>query len=297
MQLLSGVIPPMLAPLTEIGAVDVAATRRLVDYMIDGGVNGIFALGSTGEGSWLTCDQQRTLVEATIEAAAGRVPILVGVLEPGTAKTVDTAQKWQGHDIAALVVTTPYYFGVDAPSTEWHFRTVAASTRIPIIAYNIPPMTHNLLTPDVMQRLLDVENIIGIKDSAGDSTAFDAFMALRQQRPDFRVFQGNERMATDSLIAGADGIVPGLGNLIPQVFAALLERARAGDIAEARTLQAKVDALWPLHTHGYWLACIKYAGSLLSFGSGECSGHKAELTPEGRAAIADLMSPYIPVRS
>lgn len=286
----------MLTPLTADGAVDAGAVRRLVDFMVDGGVSGVFPLGSTGEGAWLTFEQQRQLVEATIAAAAGRVSVLVGVLEPSTVKTVETAKRWQGYDIDALVVTTPYYFGVDADSIEWHFRTVAAASDFPIVAYNIPPMTHNLLTPDVMQRLMDVDNIVGIKDSAGDWDAFNGFLSLREQRPDFRVFQGNERMATQSMLAGADGIVPGMGNLIPQVFAQLVERAKAGDADEAQALQAKVDALWHLHGHGYWLACLKYAGSLLDFGSGACSGHVANLTPEARAAIANLLSPYIPVR-
>lgn len=296
-QRLYGVIPPMLAPLTPDGAVDTNATKRLVDFMVDGGVTGVFPLGSTGEGAWLTFEQQRQLVEATISAAAGRVAVLVGVLEPSTVKVVETAQRWQGYDIDALVVTTPYYFGVDSASIEWHYRTVAASTDFPIVAYNIPPMTYNVITPDVMGRLMDVDNLVGIKDSAGDRDAFIGFMALRNQRPGFRVFQGNERMATESLLAGADGIVPGMGNLIPQVFAGLYERAHAGDEAGALAFQAKVDALWRLHGHGYWLACLKYAGALLTFGSGACSGHVAGLTPDAKAAIADLLSPYVPVGS
>src|SRR5690606_17595065 len=112
---------------------DAGAVRRLVDFMVDGGVSGVFPLGSTGEGAWLTFEQQRQLVEATIAAAAGRVSVLVGVLEPSTVKTVETAKRWQGYDIDALVVTTPYYFGVDADSIEWHFRTVAAASDFPIV--------------------------------------------------------------------------------------------------------------------------------------------------------------------
>ena len=296
-QLLAGVIPPMMTPLTEAGAVDTAAVERLVAYMIDNGVDGLFALGSTGEGSWLTFEQQRQLVEATLAANAGRVPVLVGVLEPSTVKVVETARRWQGYDIDALVVTTPYYFGVDAESIEWHFRTVAAATAFPLLAYNIPSMTHNTLTPGIMRRLLDVQNIVGIKDSAGDWQAFTGFLALHDQRPDFRVFQGNERLATQSLLAGADGVVPGMGNLIPQVFAALFERAQAGDTAETAALQAQVDSLWYLHGHGYWLTCLKYAASLLSFGGGVCSGHVGALTPEAKTAIADLMTPYLRIQT
>lgn len=296
-QLLSGIIPPMLTPLTPAGEVDTEAVGRLVDYMIARGVSGLFPLGSTGEGSWLTFEQQRQLVEATLAACAGRVPVLVGVLEPSTVKTVETVKRWQGYDIDALVVTTPYYFGMDPDSTEWHFRTVAASTDFPILAYNIPPMTHNLLTPEVMHRLLDVDNIIGIKDSAGDVEAFRGFLSLHDQRPDFRVFQGNERMATESILAGADGVVPGMGNLIPQVFVSVYERAAAGDAAGAQDFQAKIDALWHLHGYGYWLSCVKYAGSLLSFGSGRCVGHVTPLSAEAKAAISELLSPYIPVRS
>lgn len=294
---LSGVIPPMLTPLTTEGEIDVPAVGRLVNHMIDGGVDGIFALGSTGEGAWLTFEQERVLVEATIAATAGRVPVLVGVLEPSTVKTIEIVEKWAGYAIDALVVTTPYYFGTDDDTNTWHFRQVAAATDFPIVVYNIPPMTHNVLTPAVVSRLLDVPNIVGIKDSAGDWEAFTAFMAMREQRPDFRVFQGNERMATQSLLAGADGIVPGLGNLVPQLFATIYDAASAGNGDAAKDAQDTVDALWHLHGHGYWLACIKYAGSLMAFGSGTAVGHTSKLTDEGKEAIANLLSPYIPVRS
>ncbi len=103
------------------------------------------------------------------------------------------------------------------------------------------------------------------------------------------MFQGAEKLAIQSLLAGADGLVPGMGNLAPQWFVQIYHAVRAGDVAAAEAVQAQVDRLWTLHTYDYWLVCLKYAASLLGFGSGATCGHPARLSAESRAAIQALV--------
>ena len=285
---LSGVIPPMITPLTPTGEVDGAAIRRLVSYLIAGGVSGIFVLGTSGEGPWLAPAQARAVIEAAVEAGAGRVPVLAGVLEPSTVRALEAVAVAEAAGADALVVTSPYYFEVDGAAQVRHVEAVAAATSLPLVLYNIPATTHNPLAPETARRLLEVETVVGIKESSGDWALFEQLLALRAARPGWSVLQGAERSAARAVLAGADGLVPGLGNLAPALFAGLTAAA-GGSHAAALDLQARVDALWHLHTHGFWLACLKYAASLLGFGSGAVSGNAAVLAPEAHAAIRRLV--------
>lgn len=236
---------------------------------------------------------QQQVVEATIAAVAGRVPVLVGVLESSAERVVEAVQVRKQYAVDALVVTTPYYFQIDQRSIRWHYERVAAASPLPIVIYNIPQMTHNTITLETMQQLISIETIVGMKDSASDWAAFQAFLRLRDSRADFKIFQGNERISARALLMGADGIVPGLGNLIPRIFRQLYDGALQKNEVEGRAAQAKVDMLWGLHQHNYWLVCLKHAAALMQFGSGTCIGHSGELSAEAKQAIADRVALYM----
>jgi dihydrodipicolinate synthase/N-acetylneuraminate lyase len=286
---LSGIIPPMITPLTAQGELDVAGLERLVTHLLDGGVAGVFVLGSSGEGPWLTAAQQCQLVRETVRLVAGRVPVLAGALEPCTARTLENMH--QHHEAGAdlVVITSPYYFQVGPSEQIRHIETLATEAPLPVMLYNIPPTTHNPIAPDTVRAVLPLENLVGIKDSAGDWDNFTKLLQLRAARPDFVVFQGAEKLAARSLLAGADGVVPGLGNLVPALFRQIFDRAQTGQEAEALAIQARIDQLWTLHTHDYWLVCLKYAAAVLGFGSGQTCGHTAHLTDADRQQIQELV--------
>lgn len=286
---LQGVIPPMITPLTSDRQVDIPALERLVEHMIQGGVTGIFVLGTSGEGPWLPVDHKRQVIRATIESVAGRVPVLVGALEPSTARTLAAIDLAVNESPDGVVITTPYYFGVDDHALEQHIREIADHSPLPVILYNIPSMTHNPLRPDVVRAVLDHDVVVGIKDSAGDKEAFSQLLKLKDERPDFAVFQGAESLSLESLIRGADGVVPGMGNLAPNIFAGIFRAVAENNQQEAKLLQASVDQLWTLHGYAYWLVCLKYAASLLGFGSGETIGHGHLVDDHSKNAIHQLL--------
>ncbi|MBZ0302254.1 MAG: dihydrodipicolinate synthase family protein [Anaerolineae bacterium] len=292
---LSGVIPPMITPLTPDGQIDGEGVDRLVHHLLVNGCGGVFVLGSSGEGPWLSAAQRETLIGRTVQAVAGRVPVLVGALEPSTVRTLEVLPMIEDLGADAVVVASPYYFGADESAQLWHFERVAQASKLPVVLYNIPPTTHNPVAVRTIQQALQFDPIIALKDSAGNMDDFKAFLALREQRPEFRVFQGAEKLSNESLLAGADGLVPGLGNLVPKGFVQLVEAVRAGNEAEARAIQAQIDELWTLHGYDYWLPCLKYAASLCGFGSGATIGHRVHLTDEGRAAIQSLVNAAAPV--
>jgi 4-hydroxy-tetrahydrodipicolinate synthase len=257
---LRGVIPPMISPLTEAGVVDVDAVGRVADYILDGGCSGLFVLGGTGEGAWLSTSQREAIVSSTVRAAAGRAPVLVGLMLPGTAPVRDAAHQAADAGADALVVGSPYYFGVDAAAQQRHVEAILGTTPLPVLLYNIPQCTHTPLAREAVQALAAEPRILGVKDSWGDLPYFQSLLTIKQTRPSFRVLQGHEHAAMASLLLGADGLIPGLGNVAPRVMVALVNAAREKDLATCQRLHGEIFELTGMYTQkaglpGLYAAC------------------------------------------
>jgi len=242
----AGIVPPMVTPLTPQETIDRPAVTRLVNFLIDGGVHGLFILGSMGEGAYLTPSARREMAAATIEAAAGRVPVIAGALETGTRRVEEEIRRLAMPGIAAFVVTTPYYYGgFGAAELREHFRRVAEAADRPILAYNIPQNTHVSMKADLMLELGTLPNVIGVKDSSGDW--FENQLLLLKPRPrGYAVFQGNQIYCGVSLLAGADGLVPGHANVWPQLLVGMYDAAKRKDTEAVWSAQAHLNTLLAL---------------------------------------------------
>lgn len=260
---LRGVIPPVISPLTETHHVDEEAVDRVVDYILAGGCSGLFVLGGTGEGAWLSGSQRERMVASTVRSAAGRAPVLVGVMLPGTAPTRDAAHQAADAGADALVVGSPYYFAPDAASQRRHIEAILSATPLPVLLYNIPQCTHTPLARETVQALSLEPRILGVKDSWGDMPYFQSLLTLKQARPTFRVLQGHEHAAMASLLLGADGLIPGLGNVAPRVLVDLVRAARAGDVATCQRLHGEIVELTGMYTQKAGLAGLYAACALL----------------------------------
>ncbi len=260
---LRGVIPPMISPLTASGQVDTEAVGRVADYILAGGCSGLFVLGGVGEGAWLSTSQRGGIVEATVHATAGRAPVLVGLMLPGTAPARDAALQAADAGVDALVVGSPYYFGVDAASQQRHVEAILAATPLPVLLYNIPQCTHQPLLREAVAALAAEPRILGVKDSWGDMPYFQSLLTIKLKRPNFRVLQGHEHAAMASLLLGADGLIPGLGNVAPRVLVSLVQAARAGDVAACQRLHAEIFELTGMYTQKAGLAGLYAACAVL----------------------------------
>jgi 4-hydroxy-tetrahydrodipicolinate synthase len=283
---LGGVVPPLVSPLDAAGAVDVEACRRLVEHVVAAGVSGLFLLGGCGEGAWLTAGQRSAVIRACVDAAAGRVPVLAGVMLPGTAGAADAARRAAEDGADALVAGSPYYFEVDGDAQRRHVEALLSATALPLLLYNIPQCTHHRLAPDTVAALARDGRVLGIKDSAGDFPVFRRYLAIARARPGFRVLQGHEALAATSLLMGGDGLVPGLANVAPALLVGLREAARAGDVARCGRLQDAVDDLAALHEQGHWLPALKAAVALVGIGSGQPAPPLRPADEAHRQAIA-----------
>ena len=265
---LTGIVPPAISPLDAAGEVDEGAVAALVEHVLRGGSSGLFILGGCGEGAWLPTRQRGTVVRTFVRAAAGRVPVLAGVMLPATGPAAEAARQAAGEGADAVVVGSPYYFGVSGAAQQRHIETVIQAGSRPALLYNIPQCTHQVLAPATVEALARDSRVLGIKDSAGDFVAFQGFLAVKATRADFRVLQGHEHLAAASLRLGGDGLVPGLANVVPALFVELRLAASRGDAASCTRIQTAILDLCAIHEIGHWLPALKAACAMVGIGGG-----------------------------
>lgn len=242
----SGVIPPLLTPRTADGALDIPSLRRLIDHLIDGGVDGIFALGSSSEVLYLTNEERETVLTTCVDAIAGRVPLIVGINDMTTARVIDEAQRLLAIGGDAIVVTSQFYAIDNAFEEERHFRAIADAVDVPVFAYDVPVRTKQKLPLPLLTKLAREGVIAGVKDSSGDDVSFRQLVLATRDIDGFAAFTGHEVVCDGAMLSGAAGLVPGLGNVDPAGYKRLYEAARAGDWETARTEQDRLARLFDI---------------------------------------------------
>lgn len=240
---LSGIIPPVVTPLKEIDQLDVDAVDRLVEHLLRGGVDGLFVLGTTGEGPSLTYQVRYEMVERTCESASGRVPVLVGITDSSLTESIQLAEHAARCGAKAVVAAAPFYFPVSQEQCVTWFRQLADASPLPVLLYNMPGCVEVTLELETVKSLAAHDNIIGVKDSAGDLPAFRALCDTFGDT-EFLVFMGPEELIPEAVAAGADGGVCGGGNLLPEVYVQLYQAAVAGDDKEVSRLNGIVRQMY-----------------------------------------------------
>ncbi|MFF5335475.1 dihydrodipicolinate synthase family protein [Streptomyces sp. NPDC013181] len=292
---LRGVVPPVCTPLDARGEIDTASLARLVDHLIGGGVHGLFALGSTGEAAYLTDEQRATALETVVNATDGRVPVLAGVIDTTTARVTEHARTAAALGADALVATAPFYTRTHPREIARHFRRLRAEVDLPLFAYDIPVSVHSKLTAVLIGELASDGTLAGLKDSSGDEGGLRRLLVAlggREGRaggpaPEFSVLTGSELTVDAALLAGADGVVPGLGNVDPAGYVRLYEAARAGDWAAAATEQERLTALFAMVDAGPEADMGRSSSALGSF--------KAALRLLGVIECGDTAFPQLPL--
>ncbi|MFF2327997.1 MULTISPECIES: dihydrodipicolinate synthase family protein [unclassified Streptomyces] len=251
---LRGVVPPVCTPLDAQGEVDTTSLARLVEHLIGGGVHGLFALGSTSEVAYLTDAQRATALKTVIEVTGGRVPVLAGVIDTTTARVIEHARSAAELGADALVATAPFYTRTHGREIAQHFRRLRASVDLPLFAYDIPVAVHSKLSPALVRELAEDGTLAGLKDSSGDEGGLRRLLVELGGRdgrengptPLFSVLTGSELTVDSALLAGVDGVVPGIGNVDPAGYVRLYDAARAGDWKQAAEEQERLVELFAM---------------------------------------------------
>ncbi|MGW6057243.1 dihydrodipicolinate synthase family protein [Streptomyces sp. NPDC055189] len=242
----SGVIPPVVTPLGADGEIDRPSLERVVDHLLDGGVSGLFALGSSGETAYLTPGQQDEVIKVITAASAGQVPVLVGAIETTTNRAIERARAAAGLGADAIVATAPFYTRTHTTEIERHFRDIGAAVDLPLLAYDVPVCVHSKLDPELLLPLAADGVLAGVKDSSGDDGSFRRLALGAAELPEFSVLTGHELVVAAMMLAGADGSVPGLANVDPHGYVRLHEAAVRGDWAAAKAEQDRLVALFDI---------------------------------------------------
>lgn len=243
----TGIVPPVATPMLPDGTIDHASLERLVDHLIESGVSGLFALGSTGETAYFTDDQRVEILRTIAAANEGRVPIIAGAIELTSARIAAVGQRLVDAGAHAIVTTAPLYTMNSQVEVADHFRGVAARIEAPLWAYDVPVRVHSKLSIDLLLELASEGVVHGVKDSSGDDVGFRRLLAanLAAGRP-LQLLTGHEVVVDAMLLAGADGAVPGLANVEASGYVRLFQAAQRGDWDAARAEQERINSLFEI---------------------------------------------------
>ncbi len=236
-----GVMPAMVTPFNKDESINEENLRNLVNFLIEQGVTGLVPVGTTGEFVNMTFEERLKVIEIVVDEANGRVPVIAGTGETGTKIVVDATNAAANIGADAVLIVTPYYLKPKAKGLYDHYYTITEKTDIPIVLYNIPPCTGVELPWSVVEDLVDIENIVAIKDSSGDYKYFSAL--LEKVSDKISVLIGWDENVLGALAGGAAGCILGSANVFPKIWLEIYDHVKNNHLQEAQTLQKKVQKL------------------------------------------------------
>ncbi|MDE0862146.1 MAG: dihydrodipicolinate synthase family protein [Rubripirellula sp.] len=289
-----GIVPPLVTPLEDRDKIDRPGTQRLLEHVIQGGVSGIFILGTTGEAPSLSYRLRRDFIQLVTEIVADRVPVLVGITDTSLVESLNLAEFAKESGADAAVLSTPYYFPAGQTELIQYIADIVESLPLPLMLYNMPSLTKVWFEIDTLRILTRHEQIVGVKDSSGDLKYFQQMLQLKEVRPDWSMLIGPEHLTTEAILMGGDGGVNGGANIYPQLFVDLCQAAMSRDVQQIDVLNQRVDRLQQIYTVGkYASRFIKATKCALSI-HGICSDHMAEpfnhfMLPQ-RAQVKEILA-------
>lgn len=258
---LKGVFPAMVTPLTPEEEVDQASLRKVVRHCLNGGMDGILVLGSTGEFPAMTESMRCAAIEATLDEVKRTVPVLIGCGESGTKRTIEQVKAAGRTTADGVLVAIPYYYPLDQAAIVRYYLSVAEASELPVAMYNFPAMTKTAIAPDTVGKLAEHPNIIGIKDSSGDFFNLQRYLDVTAGA-DFSVMVGNPALGLAGYIHGAKGGIFAGGSLAPKTCTAVYDAFVEGRLEDAVALQKRASYIPLMGAFGNAGAVVKFGLSL-----------------------------------
>lgn len=280
---LHGIIAPFTTAFTESGAIDLNLVKPQVDWMIDNGVHGLAAGGSTGEGHALDQQEYKELIAATKEAINGRVPLVAGIIANSTAEVAARGHCVKDLGVAVLQITPPHYlFRPNDDAMVQHFRDIYDDCGVPILIYNVVPWCY--LSPDLLLRIMDeVPGVLGVKQSAGDMKLFADLM--RRSKPQNLIFSAVDALLYPSYQLGARGAIAAILTAAPGPSVRLWDSVIAEDWQTARDLHERLMPLWDAIGQDNMPSLVKYAQHLQGLDAGLARRPTSPASDAQKAAV------------
>lgn len=283
-----GIIPAMVTPVGEDEELNEAALRRLVNFLIEGGAHGLFATGSQGEFWAFDAEEKARIWEVVKEETAGRVPVYAGPAATTTRETIALTELAEESGVDAVSVLTPFYISPTQEELYDHYRAIAESTSLPVLLYNNPGRTGGIgVSPDLLARLAEIENIVGIKDSSGDLQLTAEY--IRVAPPDFAVLMGRDTLILAGLLYGAKGSITATANVVPELVVSIYERFEEGDIEGALEAQETLTPLRLAFSWGTFPVVVKEALDLIGMEGGPARAPVRPMPAEKRERLKRVL--------
>ncbi len=284
---LHGVFPYLPSPIGDDGLVLTQVLHRLVDHLIEAGVHGLTPLGSTGEFAYLSADQRFAVVEATVRAARGRVPVIAGVAATTTAEAVRLTQGMMARGADGILAILEAYFPIPDAGVEAYFRAIATATDGPVVLYTNPQFQRSDLSLPVIRRLSTVPNIVAIKDASTNTGRLLSILNETEGR--MAVFAASAHIPAAVMLIGGVGWMAGPACIVPRQSVALYDLCRRGAWDEAMALQRSLWGVNGIFAKYALAACIKGALELQGFPVGAPLPPQSALDEAGRAEVAQVL--------
>jgi len=241
--MLAGSLVAIVTPMLEDGSLDLARFKRLIDWHVAEGTQGIVVVGTTGESPTVDFDEHKELIRVAVEHAAGRVPVIAGTGANSTAEAIELSESAKQSGAQYSLSVVPYYNKPTQEGMYRHFRAIAEAVDLPLILYNVPGRTVADLQNETVLRLAEVANIVGIKDATASMERGSDL--LRRAPGDFAVYSGEDATGLPLMLIGGRGVISVTANVAPRLMQEMCAAALSGDITRAR---AANDRLLGLHT-------------------------------------------------
>jgi 4-hydroxy-tetrahydrodipicolinate synthase len=285
---LSGYAPALPTPFGDDGNVDVAAFEQFCDRQVIAGATALVVCGTTGEAPTLRAAEHATLIQIAVAAARGRVPVIAGAGSNSTAHAIELTREAEAAGADAILSVVPYYNKPTQTGLYEHFRTIAQSSGLPIILYDVPSRTVCGVADETIARLAELSKIIGLKDASGDVTRPTRLRSVLG--PDFRLLTGDDATALAFISQGGNGCISVTSNVAPGLCRNMFLACRQGQIASAQRLAIPVAKLTDALFQETSPAPLKYALSLLGLMSPKLRLPLVELTSQSKAEVAAVMA-------
>jgi 4-hydroxy-tetrahydrodipicolinate synthase len=265
---LCGIIPPLVTPLKDNETLDIESLERLIEHLIVGGVHGLFILGTTGEEQSLSYDVRKQMIKESCRINKGRLPLLACITDTSIVESIRLARVAADCGADGVVSAPPYYFATGQPELAQFYEELVPQLSLPVFLYNMPSHVKVSFAPDTVRRIAQNPQVIGFKDSSANAVYFQSVMYKMQERPDFAMLVGPEEITGECVLMGAHGGINGGANMFPELYVAMYDAARSGDLVRVRQLQQFImqisTSIYTVGKHGSsYLKGLKCALSLL----------------------------------
>ena len=265
---LQGIIPPLVTPLKGNETLDVASLENLIEHLIAGGVHGLFILGTTGEEQSLSYGIRKQMIQEAARINHGRLPLLVCVTDTSIVESIRLAGVAADCGADGVVSAPPYYFATGQPELAQFYEELVPQLPLPVFLYNMPSHVKVSFAPDTVRRIAQLQQVVGFKDSSANAVYFQSVMYKMRERQDFAMLVGPEEITGECVLLGAHGGINGGANMFPELYVAMYDAARSGNLARVRQLQQLImqisTTIYTVGQHGSsYLKGLKCALSLL----------------------------------